>query len=324
MLKIGSITLSSPCILAPLAGISDLPFRMVNRSFGCEFAFVEMISARALVCQNEKTAAMLSTIPGDRPLGIQLLGDNPRVIQGALEILRQYEFDLIDFNAACPAKKITSRGEGASLLKDPRKLNELLKVVVNNSKVPVTVKIRAGWDETSLNARDVALYAQDAGIKGLFIHGRTRVQGYSGRINYQAIREVKEAMEIPVIASGDAFSPQLVKKMFDETGCDGVVIARGAMGNPWIFQEISEFFKNGTIPGRPDIYDITNTMITHLTLCSDFHGEMTGTVIFRKFFTWYTKGLPNIKPLRDKAFHAKTKDQMINIIKELRTNRGTS
>ena len=277
-----------------------------------------MISCRALVSRNKKTLEMLATIPSDRPLGIQLLGNDTESIRGALEVLSEYVFDIIDFNAACPVGKVTKRGEGASLLKEPRRLSELLKALVENSKVPVTVKIRSGWDETCINARDVALYAQDSGIKGLFIHGRTREQGYKGRVDYQVIREVKEALAIPVVASGDVLSPQLIKKMFDETGCDGVVIARGALGNPWIFKDAGEFLRSGTIPQRRCRNELVNTMITHLNLCSDYHSEMTGIKLFRKFFVWYTKGLNDIKPLREKAFHAKTKNQMMKTINELK------
>jgi tRNA-dihydrouridine synthase B len=319
MLKIGTLTISSHCILAPMAGINDLPARMVNRSLGCEFAFMEMINARALAYLSRKTKKMLSTIPEDRPLGVQLLGNEPESLQRALEVLQTtYEFNLIDFNAACPVNKVTKRGEGASLLKEPHRLRELLKVLVRNSSVPVTVKIRSGWDEASRNAREVSLHAQEGGIQGLFIHGRTRSQGYSGSVDYRAIREVKEALKIPVIASGDTFSPQLIKRMFDETGCDGVAIARGALGNPWIFRESDQFLKNGIIPERPDLDEITRTMITHLDLCVDFHGEAIGTMVFRKYFFWYTKGMYGIKPLRDEACRAKTKGHIIDLIDKLR------
>lgn len=318
MLEIGNITLSSKCILAPLAGISDLPFRLLNRSLGCEFAFTEMINARALVYENKVTLGkMLASLPADRPLGVQLLGNDPEFLRKALGMLPEYGFDLIDFNAACPVPKVTRRGEGASLLKEPQKLRDLLKVLVKNASVPVTVKIRCGWDDTSLNAREVALCAEDAGIQGLFIHGRTRKQGYSGKVDYQTIREVKEAITIPVIASGDALSPQLIKKMFDETGCDGVAIARGVLGNPWIFRETSQFLKTGVLYPKPGIPELADTMLNHLHLIIDFHGESMGTMIFRKFFNWYTKGLFGIRTLRWRAFQAKTKNQMTEVIKEV-------
>ena len=188
---------------------------------------------------------MLHGDPKDRPLGVQLLGCEPKYIMTALDVLKKYQFDILDFNAACPEKKVTKRVEGASLLKDPKKLNLLLKILVKNSEVPVTVKIRAGWDGDSLNAKEVALYAQDAGIKALFIHGRTKEQGYSGTVNYQVISQVKKALDIPVIASGDILSPELAKKMFDETNCDGLLVARGSLGNPWAYRQILGFLDTG-------------------------------------------------------------------------------
>lgn len=321
MLTIGTVALPSACLLAPLAGISDLPFRRVNRSFGCGFAFAEMISARALVYRNRNTSAMLSSLPEDKPLGIQLLGNDPEVMKKALELLRDHEFDLLDINAACPVGKVTGRGEGASLLRDPRALGDLIRIVVASSPVPVTLKIRAGWDEASLNAREVALRAQEAGISGLFLHGRTRAQGYSGRVDYRIIREVKEALDIPVIASGDALSPQLIRKMFEETGCDGVAVARGALGNPWIFREIDPFLRNGTLLPRPDGEEIALTMQAHLDLCIGHYGEGIGTLVFRKFFAWYVRGLSDIKVLKEKAFHATTREQMLGIIREVRDAR---
>jgi len=292
-----------------------LPFRTLNRKFGCELAFIEMLNVRSVSYKSRKTAEMLSTNTKDRPLGLQLLGVESKFILRAMDVLRQYQYDILDFNAACPAKKVVRRGEGASLLKDPKKLSGLLKLVVKNSAVPVTVKIRAGWDGDSVNAREVALYAQDAGIDGLFIHGRTKLQGYSGKVDYGVIRKVKEALKIPVIASGDVFSPQLVKKMFDETGCDAVAVARGCLGNPWIFKESKEFLKKGSMPDKPVIDEIVKVMLEHLEANAVFYGERIGVIKFRKFFSWYTKGFRKIRPLREKVSCAKTKDEMAGIIK---------
>ena len=322
MLKIGNLTLSSPYILAPLSGVSDLPYRIINREFGCELAFIEMISARALVYESPRTQKRLITSDRDKPLGIQLLGTDAQYIQEAMDIIQEYKFDIIDFNAACPVKKVTNRGEGASLLKHPKRINELLKIIKNKSKIPVTVKIRAGWDLNTQNAKDIALYAQDAGIDALFIHGRTKQQLYNGNVDYNIIREIKEALAIPIIASGDILTPFLVKRMFDETGCDGVLIARGSFGNPWIFREASEYQNNGIIPKRPSAKEITNIMLKHFYLCCDNYGEKLGCMIFRKFFIWYTKGFNNIKPLRYKVFKTKLKDQMRNIIKEISELKG--
>jgi len=301
-----------------MAGITDLPFRMICRRYGCELAFVEMTSAKALVYENRKTEKMVATRPEDRPLGIQLLGTDQEFILRALDIIRKYEYDIIDFNAACPVTKVTSKGEGSGMMKEPRKLGLLLKAIVNHTDTPVTVKIRAGWNEKSVNAREVALYAQDAGIKGLFIHGRTREQGYSGRVDYNVIREVKEALDIPVIGSGDVFSPLHVKKMFDETGCDGVAIARGSFGNPWIFRETAVFLEDGVVPPRPDIQEVADVMADHLRSIASYHGPVTAPVVFRKLFAWYIKGFRDVKPLKERAFKAKTTEEILELITEFR------
>ncbi len=314
MLKIGTLKLKSNLILAPMSGVSDLPFRMLNRGFGCELAFLEMLNARSISYRSKKAYTMLSSNPKDRPLGAQLLGSEPGFILKALDILSQYKFDIMDFNAACPVRKVTVKGEGATLIKDPKKLNKLLKLLVKNSKAPVTVKIRIGWDRNSVNSTDIALAAQDAGIDGLFIHGRTKSQLYSGNVDYEAIRKVKKVLRIPVIASGDIFSPQLAKKMFDETGCDGIAIARGALGNPWIFKQTARFLKDGYLLKGPDINQIIETMIEHLNACVDFYGEKRGVMRFRKFFGWYTKGFYKVRPLRKRFSTAKTKDDMIGIM----------
>lgn len=319
MLKIGTLKIPSGVILAPMAGITDLPFRMLNRKFGCELAFVEMINVRSVSHNSKKTKQMLSSCEDDLLLGIQLLGCEPLYIQHALSTLRKnYKFDILDFNAACPAKKVTRRGEGASLLREPKKLQALLKLLIVDSAVPVTVKIRAGWDNDSVNAKDVALFAQDAGIDALFIHGRTKSQEYSGNVDYKIIKEVKKALDIPVIASGDIFSAKMAKKMFDETGCDGITVARGALGNPWIFQEIAQFLKNNREIERPKPDELISIMIEHLDACIDFYKERNGVMIFRKFFAWYTKGFRKVRTLREKASRAKTRIDMLGIIEELK------
>jgi tRNA-dihydrouridine synthase B len=265
-----------------------------------------MINSRSVSYKSKRTQKMLFSPKDERPLGVQLLGCEAKFVQRALDVINEYEFDILDFNAACPAKKVVRRGEGASLLREPKKLNALLKLLVENSHLPVTVKIRAGWDHHSLNAQEVALWAQDAGISALFIHGRTKLQGYSGKVDYAIIRRVKAALEIPVIASGDIFSQELISKMFTETNCDGVAIARGALGNPWIF--------NGQKPEKDEIIKV---MLTHLAAYIDFYGERIGVVKFRKFFSWYTKGFRKIRLLRDKVSQVKTKEDMSRIIERL-------
>ncbi len=300
-----------------MAGVSDLPFRMLNRRFGAELAFVEMINARSIGHKSKRTQSMLSSHPKDKPLGVQLLGCEEKFILKALDVLKDYKFELLDFNAACPAKKVVRRQEGAALLKEPKKLNKLLKLVVKHSQIPVTVKMRIGWDKQSINAKEAGLYAQDAGVSALFLHGRTKAEEYSGEVNYAVIQKVKKALSIPVIASGDILSAQLAKKMLDETGCDGLVIARGSFGNPWIFKEIKEFFKSGKIIPRPAHSEIIKVMLEHLNASIAFYGERNGVVIYRKFFGWYTKGFRQIRPLREKSSRVKNKEEMIKIIESI-------
>jgi len=317
MLKIGNFKLKSNLLLAPMAGISDFPFRMLNRKFGCEFAFVEMINSRSVSHKSRKTKRMLFSNDEDRPLGVQLLGCEEKFVEKAMDVINGYDFDILDFNAACPVKKVVHRGEGSGLLKDPKKLARILRLVVKMSKVPVTVKIRSGWDKDCKNAREVASYCQDAGVCAVFIHGRTRAQAYKGTVDYGIIKEVKDALQIPVIASGDILSGQSAKKMFEETGCDAIAIARGSLGNPWIFKEITEFLENNRIIERPSPKQVIEVMLEHLGMCVDFHGEKNGVVIFRKFFSWYTRGFRKVRPLRELVSRTKTKSTMQGIIQAI-------
>jgi tRNA-dihydrouridine synthase B len=316
MLSIGNITISNPLVLAPMSGISDLPFRRIARAFGCELAFTEMVNATSLGNKDKNTLRMLCTSPDDRPLIVQLLGGREDSIKRALNILSRYPFDIMDFNAACPVRKVVAKGRGAGLLREPARLESILRVVVANASAPVTVKIRSGWDESSINAVELALRAEDAGVNGLFIHGRTRGQGYGGTVDYDIIRKVKESLSVPVIASGDALTPVLIKKLFDNTGCDGVAIARGALGNPWIFPHAAKHLNNEAVPAGPDLREITHMMKAHLDMNIDYHGERLGVVRFRKFFGWYTKTMP-VKKLKIMAFSACTREDMLLLIDEI-------
>ncbi len=312
MLKIGDLKLKSVFILAPMAGISDLPFRLLNRRFGCELAFVEMINVRSLGYNSKKTKVMLSVDKRDRPLGVQILGCEPEYILKGMDALRKnYEYDILDFNAACPVKKVTRRGEGAALLKDPKKLHGILELIVKNSHVPVTVKIRTGWDKGSINAKDTALASQDAGVSAIFIHGRDRMQGYSGDVDYDTIKKVKNSVGVPVIASGNIFSKDLAQEMLRETCCDAVLVARGALGNPWIFKGTS-----------PSMDEIAGVMREHFDSCLDFYGVKKAVKIFRKFFGWYAKGFRGARQLRQRTYRAGTKEDILGAIKEFRCHEG--
>ena len=299
-----------------MAGITDLPYRMLCRRFGAELAFVEMINCRSVSFKSKRTKQMLFTEDKDKPLGIQILGCEEQYILKAMEVLKNYKFDILDFNAACPARKIVRRGEGSGLLREPEKFAKLLRLVVKNSWLPVSVKIRLGWDKDSVNAREIALIAQDCGANALFIHGRTKTQGYSGQVDYGIIASVKKALEIPVIASGDVFSGLLAKKMLDETGCDGLAVARGSFGNPWIFKEIKEYLHQGKFVSYPGKEEIAKVMLEHLEACIGFYGEKNGVIIFRKFYTWYTKGLRKVRRLRERSSRLKTRLEVQELIRE--------
>jgi len=300
-----------------MAGVSDLAYRLISRSFGATLAFTEMISARALRYGNKRCRDMLASVAADRPLGVQLVAGDQESILAALEALEQHHYDVIDFNAACPVAKIVRRGEGAGLLKEPHRLRQLVSFLVERSGKPVTLKMRAGWDAASINAVEIARMAEDAGAAAVCVHGRTRAQGYEGAVNYGVIRKVKETVAIPVIGSGDVFSGELAIKMFAETDCDGVAIARGSMGNPWIFGEIRELLLHGTAPARPTKDEVISTMREHLDLSVTLFGETLGVLTFRKFFVWYTHGFVKVRPLRTKALQTRSMGDMMAVIEEL-------
>ncbi len=277
-----------------------------------------MINARALVFGNKKTKLMLKATPDDRPLGIQLAGAEEEMIRRAAEIIiRDYSFDLLDFNAACPVKKVVARGEGAALLRDPERLRRILSLLVALSPVPVTVKIRAGWDKDSVNGVEIARSAEEAGVQAIFIHGRTKAQGYDGTVDYQVIKAVKQNVAIPVIGSGDVFSAPQAKAMLDSTGCDGVAVARGSLGYPWIFAETAKFIDEGSLPEPPAPSAILAMMRYHFNLLVDTFGEETAILRFRKFFIWYSRGFRHAKGLRPVVMRVKRREELERLIEVL-------
>ena len=318
MLKIGKLKLQSNVLLAPLAGISDSAFRLICREFGANFTFVEMINARALSHKNKKTKKMLVTDPKDKPIGIQLIGCETPYILNAISVIEKYDFDLLDFNVACPVKKVCRRGEGAALMKDPEKLRDILKAIRARWQKPLTIKLRSGWDTTSQNAKDIALLAQDCGIEAIFIHGRDRQQFYKGTVDYKIIKDVKKNVSVPVIASGDIWSAMHAKKMFEETGCDAVLAARGALGNPWIFREIDQYFTHNRQIDPPSTDEIINTLLHHLDLSITEHGEKNAVPIMRKFAGWYFRGRKFVRTLRQNINPVRTKEEFAAVLQSLR------
>lgn len=314
MVRIADLKIDPPLILAPMTGVTDLPFRRLMRKFGAPLAFMEMVNVRSLPYNIKKSNSIITSEKNDRPLGIQLLGSDEKFILKGLEIIQKFDLDLVDFNAACPVRKVVRRGEGAGLLKEPKKLFKLLKLIKKNTLLPVTLKIRTGWDTNSLSSIEIAKYAQDAGASSIFIHGRTREQFYSGDVDYETIKKVKRAVRIPVIASGNIFSANLAKKMLDETGCDGLLLARGTLGNPWLFKEIKSFLKHGRKIKPPKLNLRIKIMYDHLNDMIKFYGEKQGVVLFRRFLGLYLKGNENIRQVRSLSSALKTKKELNQLL----------
>jgi len=288
--------LDSRIILAPLSGVTDVPFRLLARRHGCKFAFTEMIDVNGIEYKNLKTIKMLDHPEEDSPLGVQLVGGDVNKILNAAKLCEDKGYKLLDINAGCPARKVIKGGKGSALLKDPEKLGDIISTLTREIDIPVTVKIRSGWNDENRNYLEVAKISQDAGAKALCIHSRTQNQMYRGKPDHNDIKEVKEMLTIPVIASGNLFSPQDVKSVFEYTDCDAVVIARGALGNPWIFKNIEKFLKEGTQEAiyNPTFQERKEVIKEHFLLCSEYYQEWFSFRRMYKHMTWYLKGLKNL------------------------------
>lgn len=312
MLKLKTLILPSTVIQAPMAGCTDLAFRMIARARGMTFAFLEMALAEAIVRGNKKTLDLLKSAPWDRPLGAQLVGSNPESMAEAAGILEEMGFELIDINCGCPARKITVSGSGAALLGNPLLAREIFQKVVKKVKrIPVTVKIRKGFsDPSGQEAILLARYAEDSGVAAVAVHGRTRSDSYSKDSDRTIIREVKKALKIPVIGNGDIFTGRDAQELTAETGCDAVMIGRGGLGNPWIYCEAAAAISNSEAPARPSFSEIRDTALQHLDQSVTLHGERVGTLKFRQIGCWYFRGLPGIARLRHAINNSDTSGRM--------------
>ncbi|PIV53746.1 MAG: tRNA dihydrouridine synthase DusB [Elusimicrobia bacterium CG_4_10_14_0_8_um_filter_37_32] len=321
MLEIGKLKIDPPVILSSLSGISDLAFRTISRRFGCPFAFYEMFDYNSILRKNKRTFEIqMKTNDTDKPLGAQLLGNDPEALLETALVLQEKGIDLIDINSACPVKKVLKRKCGAYLLKDTHVFGLIIKKLANGLRIPVSVKIRTGsyTANKSINALEVSKIAEGSGAKAIFIHGRTAEQKYNGQVSYETISAVKKAVKIPVIASGDIFSGPSAKKMFDETGCDGILVARGALGNPWIFSEIKHYLEKGTVLPPPTMEEIKNVSIDHLKMSVELHDERIGIYRMRKLFCRYFSNFPGAKHIRTELTKLTTvKDIMDFLIYEL-------
>lgn len=313
-MKIGNLTLENPVFLAPMAGITDRIFRILCKEQGCGMTFTEMISAKGIFYQDSKSAKIGEVDATEKPIAIQLFGSEPLILAKITEKLNPSHAALIDINMGCPAPKITKNGEGAALMKNPLQIQKIVKAVVEASEKPISVKIRKGWDQDSVNAVEVAKIIEQAGASLIIVHGRTREEGYSGQADWNIIRKVKAAVSIPVIGNGDVVDALSAQSMLEITGCDGVMIGRAAQGNPWIFREVTSFLKEGILISKPDAYTRMQTMIRHLQSMMEEKGKHWGMIEMRKHFEWYLKGLKDAAELRQKIFAIEEADILMEML----------
>jgi len=299
-LQIGNVTLDNNLILAPMAGVTDLPFRLLCREMGVGLVCMEMVSAKAIYYNNKNTEALLEVHPEERPSSLQLFGSDPKILSEMAKRIEERPFDILDFNMGCPVPKVVNNHEGSALMKDPKLAGEILRSMVKAIQKPVTVKIRKGFDDNHVNAVEIAKIAEDAGVAAIAVHGRTREQYYSGNADWDIIRQVKEAVSIPVIGNGDVVDGESAKALVEQTGCDGIMIGRGAQGNPWIFREILACLETGVMPQRPSMEERRELILRHADLQLQYKGEYTGVREMRKHLSWYTIGLPGSAKFRAK------------------------
>lgn len=297
-LTIGNVELSNPLILAPMAGVTDLPFRLLCKEQGAGLVCMEMISAKAIAFHNRNTKKLMQIDPGERPVSLQLFGSDPDIISEIAREIEEEPFDILDINMGCPVPKIVGNGEGSALMKDPKLVEQIVSKTVRATKKPVTVKIRKGFDEDHVNAVEIARIAEASGAAAIAVHGRTREQYYSGQADWKIIRQVKEAVKIPVLGNGDVDSPQKAKALFEETGCDGILIGRAARGNPWLFHQIKTYLETGEEESRPSMEEIRQMMLRHARMQIAYKGDYTGIREMRKHISWYTAGYPHSARLR--------------------------
>jgi nifR3 family TIM-barrel protein len=316
-LKIGNIVLDNSYVLAPMAGVSDMPYRLICQEHGAGLLTTEMVSAKAIMHNNKNTNLLLQIHPGEKHVSLQLFGSDPKIISEMAKRIEELPFSILDINMGCPMPKIFNNGEGAALMKNPKLVYDIVYATARAIKKPVTIKTRKGLDDDNINAVEIAKVAEAAGAAAVTIHGRTREQYYTGKADWSIIRQVKEALSIPVIGNGDVDSGSKAKAMREETKVDGVMVARGAQGNPWIFSELIEYEKTGKRLLRPTKEELIKAILKHAKLLIEHKGDYIGIREMRKHVAWYTKGLYGSARLRDEVNKIETYEGLENILTEL-------
>lgn len=317
-MKIGDFKPDNGVFLAPMAGVTDKAFRVICKEFGSGLVYTEMVSSKGLYYGSKRTEVMLDIDDREAPAVVQMFGSDPEIMGYMAEAISQNpKVAIVDINMGCPAPKIVKNCEGSALMKNPELAEKVIKNVVLKSKVPVTVKFRKGWDETSINAVEFGKMAEGAGASAIAVHGRTRAQMYEGKADWDIIRQVKEAVSIPVIGNGDVVSPETAKKLFDETGCDAIMIGRGALGNPWIFKRVVHYLNTGEIFPEPEFYERIDMAIRHMDMAYEYKGQR-GIIEMRKQLAWYMKGIKDAAAIRNKINTMDDREEIINLLIDYR------
>lgn len=316
-LTIGKVTLENNLILAPMAGVTDLPFRLLCREQGAGLVCMEMVSAKAIYFHNKNTEELMEIHPDEIPASLQLFGSDPDIISEMAKRIEERPFSILDINMGCPVPKVVNNGEGSALMKNPGLVEEIITKTVKAVKKPVTVKIRKGFQENMVNAVEIAKIAEASGAAAIAVHGRTREQYYAGCADWDIIAQVKQAVSIPVIGNGDVTDGASARKLLEQTGCDGIMVGRAVRGNPWIFREIRHFLETGKQPGKPEAAEIRETILRHAAMELDHKGEYTAVREMRKHIAWYTTGWPHSAALRKSINEIESWQELEQAVKQI-------